>query len=106
MAGTYTLPGVLLSGLHSARPAASAVADGTLYAETDTAQTYQSDGVSTWTAWGASAGGSLEVKEVDGSPDVTGVTKIIVSNGSLTDNTGGSVSIVTGGGGGGGVTTA
>ena len=58
MAATYTLPGVLLSGLHSARPAASAVASGTLYAETDTGQTYQGDGVSTWTAWGAVAGGS------------------------------------------------
>ena len=57
MAGTYTLPGVLLSGVHSSRPAASAVASGTLYAETDTGQTYQSDGVSTWTAWGAVAGG-------------------------------------------------
>lgn len=53
--------------------------------------------------WTAPAGGTgLEVKEVDGSPDVTGVTQIIVSNGSLTDNTGGSVTIVTGGGGGGG----
>ena len=97
-----TLPGVLLSGTHSARPAASAVASGTLYAETDTGQTYQSDGASTWTAWGAAiVGGSLEVKEVDGSPDVTGVTKIIVSNGTLTDNTGGSVTVLTGGGGGG-----
>ena len=47
------------------------------------------------------AGAALEVKEVDGSPDVTGVTKIIVSNGTLTDNSGGSVTIVTGGGGGG-----
>ena len=101
MAATYTLPGVLLTGLHSARPAASAVASGTLYAETDTGQTYQSDGVSTWTAWGAAiVGGSLEVKEVDGSPDVTGVTQIIVSNGTLTDNTGGSVTVTTGGGGG------
>lgn len=52
-----TLNGVLLSGTHSARPSASAVANGTLYAETDTGQTYQSDGSSTWTAWGAAAGG-------------------------------------------------
>jgi hypothetical protein len=52
-----TLPGVLLSGTHSARPAASAVAGGTLYAETDTGQTYQSNGSSTWTAWGAVSGG-------------------------------------------------
>lgn len=50
-----TLPGVLLSGTHASRPAASAVASGALYAETDTGQIYQSDGASTWTAWGAVA---------------------------------------------------
>ena len=55
MTATYTLPGVLLSGIHSARPAASAVAKGALYAETDTGQTFQSDGASTWTAWGPAA---------------------------------------------------
>lgn len=44
------------------------------------------------------AGGSIEVKEVDGAPDVTGVSKIVVSNGSLTDNGGGQVTLVTGGG--------
>ena len=43
----------------------------------------------------------LEVTEVDGTPDVYGVTKIIVSNGTLTDNGAGSVTISTGGGGGG-----
>ena len=47
----------------------------------------------------------LEVTEVDGTPDVFGVSKIIVSNGTLTDNGAGSVTITTGGGGGGGVTT-
>ena len=46
----------------------------------------------------------LEVTEVDGTPDVYGVTKIIVSNGTLTDNGAGSVTISTGGGGGGGGT--
>ena len=44
----------------------------------------------------------LEVTEVDGNPDVFGVSKIIVSNGTLTDNADGSVTITTGGGGGGG----
>jgi hypothetical protein len=53
MSVATTLNGVLLSGTHSARPAASAVANGAIYAETDTGQTYQSDGSSTWTAWGA-----------------------------------------------------
>ncbi len=46
--------------------------------------------------------GTIEVKEIDGSPDVTGVTIIRVSNGSLTNDGGGQVTITTGGGGGGG----
>lgn len=43
----------------------------------------------------------LEVAEVDGVPDVTGVTRILVTNGTLTDDGGGQVTIDTGGGGGG-----
>lgn len=45
---------------------------------------------------------SLTVQEVDGSPSVVGVREIIVSNGTLTDNKHGQVTITTGGGGGGG----
>ena len=67
MAGKYTLPGTLLSGTHSGRPAASAVASGALYAETDTKQTYQSDGASTWTAWGAGAAAGI----VQASPSIS-----------------------------------
>ena len=47
----------------------------------------------------------LNVTETDGTPDVFGVSKIIVSNGTLTDNGGGIVTISTGGGGGGGAGT-
>ncbi len=47
----------------------------------------------------------LEMTEVDGAPDVFGVSKIIVSNGTLTDDGNGTVTLTTGGGGGGGVTT-
>ena len=47
----------------------------------------------------------LNVTETDGSPDVFGVTKIVVSNGTLTDDGAGVVSISTGGGGGGGGVT-
>ena len=46
----------------------------------------------------------LEITEEDGTPDVFGVSKIIVSDGTLTDNGDGSVTITTGGGGGGGGT--
>lgn len=51
---------------------------------------------------GSDAGqAGLNVTEVDGSPNVFGVTKITVSNGTLTDDGAGSVTITTGGGGGG-----
>ena len=42
----------------------------------------------------------LEVTEVDGAPNVRGVSKIIVSNTTLTDDGAGTVTITTGGGGG------
>ncbi len=44
------------------------------------------------------SGAALEVKEVDGTPDVSGVTVVRVSNGSLTDDGGGQVTIATSGG--------
>jgi hypothetical protein len=47
----------------------------------------------------------LNITETDGTPDVFGVTKIVVSNGTLTDDGAGVVSISTGGGGGGGGVT-
>ena len=43
----------------------------------------------------------IEITEVDGTPDVRGVSKITVSNGTLTDDGNGAVTITTGGGGGG-----
>lgn len=49
---------------------------------------------------GAGGGGaSLNVTEVDGAPYVSSVTTIVVSNGTLTDDGGGQVTISTGGGG-------
>lgn len=48
---------------------------------------------------GGAGGGSLRVKEVDGAPNVSPVTTIVVSNGTLTDDGGGQVTISTGGGG-------
>jgi len=49
--------------------------------------------------------GLLKVTEQDGTPFVSNVNEIKVSNTTLTDDGGGVVSITTGGGGGGGVTT-
>ena len=48
----------------------------------------------------------LRVREVDGSPNVFPVSTIVVSNGTLTDNGGGQVTITTGGGGGSGTVTS
>lgn len=45
-------------------------------------------------------GGSLTVEEVDGSPSVSSVDTIVVSNGTLTDDGGGQVTVTTGGGSG------
>ena len=45
-------------------------------------------------------GSGIEITEVDGSPDVTDVSKIIVSNGTLTDDGSGTVTLTTGGGAG------
>ncbi len=41
----------------------------------------------------------LEMTEVDGVPDISGVSKITVSNGTLTDDGNGDVTLTTGGGG-------
>lgn len=46
-----TLPGVLLKGTAASRPAANAVAKGTIYSATDTGAITQSDGVSTWSTF-------------------------------------------------------
>ena len=62
-----------------------------------TADAAQALGVK-WAA--AGGGGALTVEEQDAVPSVANVTKIKVTNGSLTDDGGGVVSLVTGGGGG------
>lgn len=47
---------------------------------------------------------NLTVKETDGSPSISNVTTLVVTANTLTDNTGGQVTILTGGGGGGSLT--
>ncbi len=64
-------------------------------------------GIAAYASGTSGAGGSITVKEADGSPNVGNVTTIVVSNGTLTDNGGGQVTVTTGGSGGGGdVTTS
>lgn len=50
-------------------------------------------------------GSGINVKEADGSPDVSNVKTLVVSNGTLTDDGGGQVTVSTGGGGGGSIPT-
>ena len=66
-----------------------------------TVNTYSAD----WTWVAENSAGGLTVKEVDGSKSVNDVTTIVVTNGTLTDNSNGQVTIDTGGGGGGGSTS-
>lgn len=50
MVAPATVPGILQTGIHSARPAATAVAVGAVYSCTTHRLIYQSDG-STWSTW-------------------------------------------------------
>lgn len=67
-------------------------------AATDTSYALKPDGAG-GLAFGA-VGGSITVEEEDGTPSVASVSTIKVTNGALTDNGSGSVSIDVGGGGG------
>lgn len=58
-----TLPGLLSTGDHASRPAASAVGTGALYSCTDHGLVYQTDG-SSWTTW-ASLGGGGSLYPID-----------------------------------------
>ena len=53
----------LLEGIHSARPAANAVPQGTLYACSTHGLIYQSDGTSTWSTW-ASLGAVADILDL------------------------------------------
>jgi len=55
MANTYNLVGILATGTLAARPSATTVATGSLYAATDTGVIYQSNGA-TWSVWATVTG--------------------------------------------------
>lgn len=59
MAAIGTLPVVLGTGIHSARPAASAVGKGGLYSCTTHSLVYQTDG-SSWTTWATISSGMTD----------------------------------------------
>jgi hypothetical protein len=58
-----TIPGVLQAGIHSARPTATAVAEGALYSCSTHGLIYVSDG-STWSTW-ATLGAAAIAKSID-----------------------------------------
>ncbi len=94
MAAIATLPVVLGTGIHSARPAASAVGAGGLYSCTEHSLVYQTDG-SSWTTWATLGGtaptyGSAMYKRTSGNYTTTSTTMVAV------DNTNMSLTITTG----------
>lgn len=62
----------ILSGTHAARPAATAVPDGTIYACSDHNLIYQSDGA-TWATWIAAGAGASALNDLS-DVDTTGQT--------------------------------
>ncbi len=88
------------SGTSIVGPAGTTSVAALTTAETDTDLRLAPDGLG-GVAWSTGGAGSpLTVKEEDGAPSVANVTEIKVTNGTLTDNGAGSVSITTGGGAG------
>lgn len=62
-----TFPGMLQEGTHAARPAATAVGSGALYACSDHALIYQSDGA-TWSTWATLGAGGGALFPLIGDP--------------------------------------
>ena len=75
MVAPATVPGILQTGIHSARPTAEAMGAGGLYACSTHALIYQSDGAS-WSTWWNAVAGSRNISFVidgGGVAIVTGV---------------------------------
>lgn len=93
-----TTKGVLIPRVTTTqRDAISSPATGLMIYNTSTS-TFQFYNGSSWGSIGAGAA-TITVKESDGTPNVSGVSTVVVSNGTLTDDGGGQVTISTGGGG-------
>jgi hypothetical protein len=78
-----TFPGMLQEGTHAARPAATAVGSGALYACSDHALIYQSDGASwsTWAALGGGAPAAHAASHENGGSDEIDVTGLVGAGG-------------------------
>ena len=84
---TITVPGMFLTGTHSARPAASAVGKGALYSCTTHKLVYQSDG-SSWATWLGSPSGEIDyvaiTSDVTISADTEAGSTTIVTGSAIT----------------------
>lgn len=78
-------------------PATPVAGKVVVYADSTDSHIKQKD--DTGTVTDLTEGSGINVKEADASPDVSNVTTIVVSNGTLTDDGGGQVTLSTGGGG-------
>lgn len=78
---TATVPGILATGIHADRPAATAVESGSLYSCTTHDLIYQSDGAS-WSTWatvgGAGAGAPASAPYLTGAADAGLSAEIVV----------------------------
>lgn len=95
-----TFDGMTLTGDHASRPAATAVGKGTLYACSTHSLVYQSDAAS-WSTWATlgSVGGSITVDGDTGDGPVSSVDTIVFDGATITDDTGGQVTVSGLGGG-------
>jgi hypothetical protein len=94
------LADIIGRGDTAGRPAAGT--EGRLYYDTDDEILYRDNGATWESVEAGSTGAALTVQEVDGTPSDTAVTIIRVTNGKLTDNGSGDVTLDLSGGGGGG----
>lgn len=103
MANTTGLPVLFSAGNHGARPAASAVGSGGLYACSTHTKVYQSDGVSTWTDWfAATAAATITTKDEGSSLSSTVTTLDFVGAGVVASGSGATTTVTIAGAGGGG----
>lgn len=94
-----TTKGVLIPRMNTTqRDAISSPATGLLAYNTSLSALQFYSGAA-WASVGSGAA-TITVKEADGTPNVSGVSTVVVSNGTLTDDGGGQVTISTGGGAG------
>ncbi len=107
MTAIGTLPVLFATGIHSARPAASAVGKGGLYSCTTHSLVYQTDG-SSWTTWATVGGGFTDPMTTRGDVIVRNASNVtarlpIGSTGKVLQSDGTDISWQTPAGGGGSV---